>query len=255
MNRLRSTGALAALLLATTLAACGSAEVSSPASPGAAQGVEVAIAPPSATVAAGGTVGFAATVTGTAATTVTWSVEPAGCGSVSTSGLFTAPAGAATCSVVVTSTADPTQAATAAVTVTAPPPPTPVTVSVSPTSAALSGCRSRTFTATVTGSSDTTVTWSVQEGSAGGTVTSGGAYTAPSSPGVYHVVATSRADPTKSASAAVTVADQILSVAVSPSTITVAPGGTAQFTASVTTTCGTFTALRTVLSNGTVVAN
>jgi hypothetical protein len=251
----RTIGALGAALL-SALAGCDAAQTSSLQEP-AGQGVAVAIAPPAAEVPAGGTVGFAATVTGTAATTVTWSVaEASGCGSVSTSGVYTAPAAAGTCHVVVTSAADPTKGATAIVTVTAPPPPPPaVTVSVSPGSVSLSGCRTRTFAATVTGATDTSVTWSVQEGAAGGTITSGGVYTAPSTPGVYHVIATSRADPTKASSAAVTVADEVVSVAVSPSSITVPSGGSATFSATVTTTCGTFTAMRTVLANGTVVPN
>jgi hypothetical protein len=43
-----------------------------------------------------------------------------------------------------------------------------------------------------------------------------------------------------------TVSDKILSIAVSPATINVAPGGTAQFTATVTTTCGSFASTSTV---------
>jgi len=38
---------------------------------------------------------------------------------------------------------------------------------------------------------NTPVTWAVQEGAAGGAITSDGTYSAPSSPGVYHVTATS----------------------------------------------------------------
>jgi formylglycine-generating enzyme required for sulfatase activity len=49
------------------------------------------------------------------------------------------------------------------------------------------------------------VTWSVLEGSAGGTVTQDGLYTAPFEEGEYHVVATSDLDPSKSARATVTV--------------------------------------------------
>ncbi len=48
-------------------------------------------------------------------------------------------------------------------------------------------------------------TWTVQEGPSGGTISSNGVYTAPSVPGTYHVVATSRADPTKGGSATVRV--------------------------------------------------
>ena len=76
-----------------------------------------------------------------------------------------------------------------------------VTVAIDPRTAALATGTSLTFTASVTGSSDTTITWSVQEGAAGGTVTAG-TYTAPGSAGTYHVVATSTADPTRSATAA-----------------------------------------------------
>jgi len=50
-----------------------------------------------------------------------------------------------------------------------------------------------------------TVNWSIQEGSAGGDVNYAGIYTAPATEGVYHVVATSKADPSKSATATVSV--------------------------------------------------
>ena len=64
----------------------------------------------------------------------------------------------------------------------------------------------QTFTATVTGTTNTAVTWSIQEGSpAGGTIIQSGdntaVYTAPSAWNTFHVVVTSVADPTKSATA------------------------------------------------------
>jgi hypothetical protein len=55
------------------------------------------------------------------------------------------------------------------------------------------------LTATVSGTSETSVTWSVEEGPVGGSVDSHGLYTAPQTPGTYHVVATSNADPSQSA--------------------------------------------------------
>jgi hypothetical protein len=82
-----------------------------------------------------------------------------------------------------------------------------------------------------------------------------GIYTAPPSAGTYHVVATSAADATRSAIAPVTVTDRILSVVVTPQTVQIPPGGTAQFAAAVTTTCGTSTATKTVNSFGQIVAN
>ena len=61
------------------------------------------------------------------------------------------------------------------------------------------------FSATVTGTADTRVTWGVAELD-GGFVTTVGRYTAPAGLGVFHVVATSVADGTKVGSAEVTVA-------------------------------------------------
>lgn len=91
------------------------------------------------------------------------------------------------------------------------------------------------FTATVTGSTNTAVTWSVDTiaggNSADGTITSGGLYTAPTTVGSHTVTATSVADPTKSASAAIQVAQGAISI--SPTSATVAPGATQQFTATV----------------------
>ncbi|NOK00462.1 MULTISPECIES: glycosyl hydrolase family 18 protein [Myxococcus] len=84
-------------------------------------------------------------------------------------------------------------------------PPPPVEVAINPSSATVPAGGTQAFTATVTGSTNTAVTWSVQEGAAGGTITQAGLYTAPSTAGTYRVVATSQAAPTKSAVATVTV--------------------------------------------------
>jgi len=80
-----------------------------------------------------------------------------------------------------------------------------VAVRVSPPSDQLAPEGSRTFAAAVTGTADTRVTWSVREGAGGGSVTAGGAYSAPAASGLFHVVATSVADPTVSGAATVTV--------------------------------------------------
>lgn len=79
-----------------------------------------------------------------------------------------------------------------------------VTVTVSPATLTLVPEGTATFTANVTGTGDPTVTWSVQEAN-GGDITPDGVYTAPATEGVYHVVATSNADPTQSDTATVTV--------------------------------------------------
>ena len=80
-----------------------------------------------------------------------------------------------------------------------------VAVSITPGSVSLTAGATSQFTATVTGSTNTGVQWSVMEGSTGGTVSSSGLYTAPSTAGTYHVVATSSADKSKSAMATATV--------------------------------------------------
>jgi len=78
-----------------------------------------------------------------------------------------------------------------------------VSVTINPSSVNLTPSATQQFTATVTGASDTSVVWTIQEGAPGGTVTSGGLYSAPGAVGVYHVVATSNADPTQTATATV----------------------------------------------------
>ena len=80
-----------------------------------------------------------------------------------------------------------------------------VTVGIEPETAEVGVGGSVRFTAVVTGSANTAVWWSVVEGPSGGEVTSGGTYVAPSTPGTYHVVATSQADPSRSATATVIV--------------------------------------------------
>src|ERR1700722_4762518 len=71
-----------------------------------------------------------------------------------------------------------------------------VSVTTSPTGVNVSASGTTQFTATVTGATNTSVTWAVLEGVPGGTVSSTGLYTAPASPGTFHIVATSQADTT-----------------------------------------------------------
>ena len=80
--------------------------------------ISVSVSPTTATMASGGTAQFSAQVTNTSNTAVTWSATS---GTVSTTGLFTAPTVIATKTVTVTATsvADNTKSAGATVTVTA----------------------------------------------------------------------------------------------------------------------------------------
>lgn len=81
-----------------TLVACGADTSGSE----AAASANVEVRPQSAFTVPSGSVAFAATVTGAALTTVTWSIQEAGCGSISSTGLYTAPSSGATCHVVAT---------------------------------------------------------------------------------------------------------------------------------------------------------
>jgi len=213
--------------------------------------VSIAISPLTATLAAGAQRTFTATVTGSTDTAATWSIdEGAACGTVTAAGVYTAPATGATCHVRATSRADGTRSAAATVTVT---PPAPISVSVTPSTGTVNGCQTLALTATVTGGTGSrAVTWSIQEGAGNGAVSSSGVYTAPDGTGSVHVVATSVADPTKTAIATLTVATKILSVAVDPPTVAVPASGTAQFAATVTTTCGSAVALKMVDAAGNV---
>lgn len=163
--------------------------------------ISVAIAPTSASLALNGSQQFTASVTNSSNQAVNWSVqEGAAGGAVSASGLYQAPHNSAgTFHVQAASQADPTKTSSSVVTVH-------LGVSVSPTPATLTLGQSQSFTATVTGSSNAAVNWSVQEGEAGGTITAAGVYTAPTNAGgTFHVVAVSQADPTESATAVITV--------------------------------------------------
>ncbi len=79
-----------------------------------------------------------------------------------------------------------------------------VTVSVTPATATVKVGMTQSFAATVAGTKNTSVTWSVDQAN-GGTITATGVYTAPNTPGTYNVTATSVSDNTKKASATVTV--------------------------------------------------
>lgn len=83
-------------------------------------------------------------------------------------------------------------------------------IAVIPSSSLLPLGGTETFAASATpAAADPHVTWSIQEGAAGGNVTSAGVYTAPATPGTFHLVATSVADPTKSFSATINVGQAV----------------------------------------------
>jgi lysophospholipase L1-like esterase len=202
-DMLRERSSAGALLIALLLAGCGTPASTS-------NGGSCAISPTSALLRPGGTQEFTAAVTGAISSGVVWS---ASCGTLAPTSMsgnpnattYTAPDLAGSCTVTATSVVDATKSASALVTVASAP---GVAVAISPPTASVTVGRSQLFTATVTGSSNSAVTWRVQDGPACGTVTQAGTYTAPAavpSPPTCHVLATSAADPAVSAAAAATV--------------------------------------------------
>jgi hypothetical protein len=123
--------------------------------------------------------------------------------------------------------------------VTPPPPPT-ITVTVQPASATLSLGQTQQFQATVTGTSNSSVNWTVDGVAAGnaslGTISAGGLYTAPAimpASSTLTITAISVADPAASGAASVALQDGI-AVSIAPASATVPAGGTQVFTATVT---------------------
>lgn len=169
--------------------------------------VLVAVSPTSASVQLGNTQAFTSSVSGTTNTAVTWSVTSGG-GTISSTGVYTAPAtmpASSSVTIRASSVASPNSGANATITLTAPPPP-PVTISVSPAAANVQIGQTQTFTATVANTPNTAVTWSIASGS--GSISSSGIYTAPANmPASSSVTirATSQASSTATATASITI--------------------------------------------------
>src|ERR1700745_2532549 len=128
--------------------------------------------------------------------------------------------------------------------------PSVVTVALQPTQISLSLGQPQQFQATVTGTSNKSVTW-FAGGVAGGTASAGtisptGLYTAPNampSPPTVTVTALSNADRSAAAASAVVSLTDGIVVAISPTSATVSTGGGQSFTASVTSTGAPSTAV------------
>jgi peptidoglycan/xylan/chitin deacetylase (PgdA/CDA1 family) len=110
--------------------------------------------------------------------------------------------------------------------------PTRITVAISPATATLYSGATKEFTATVSGTANTAVTWSTTAG----TITTGGLYTAPVVAAITttYVTATSVADTAKKATTLITVnplPPTLSQIALLPSSASVNVGSTQQFTA------------------------
>ncbi|MBI1751682.1 MAG: right-handed parallel beta-helix repeat-containing protein [Acidobacteria bacterium] len=205
--------------------------------------VQVALNPAAVTLGPGASQPFTATVSGSANTAVTWTVDGVTGGNATTGTLagtggtvtYTAPAATGSHTVKATSVVATAKGAMAAVTVADPGSVT--AVAVNPGTLSLAAGAQGQFTATVsgTGSYSTAVTWSAQRGS----ITSGGVYTAPATSGSDLVTATSVQNSAKTGVAAVTVTPvepgkpTITGVAVSPASWILAPSEQKSFTATV----------------------
>jgi len=186
--------------------------------------VNVSLTPGTGSLMTSASLTFTASVTGATNGSVIWTVDGlingnATVGMITGSGnsvSYRAPGVAGTHVLRAASVVDSTKSATASITVTAapppPPPPAAISVAVSPTSTTVQADSAQPFTATVSGSSNTTVTWKV-DGVANGNATVGTisgtgntvTYTAPAAAGSHTLTAISAADSSKQASAAVTV--------------------------------------------------
>lgn len=128
--------------------------------------------------------------------------------------------------------------------ITTPPPPT-TSVSISPTSVNVNIGTQQQFTAQVSGSTNTAVTWQVNGVIGGdasvGTISTAGLFAAPvsaTSKSTVSVTATAQADPTKSASSSVTIVP-VVGIAISPVGAVLAASGQQQYTAAVSNTLNT----------------
>lgn len=203
--------------------------------------ITVSVLPPAATVPTGQRLSFAASVANASDTTVTWAVNGVANGNASVGEVCVAatnpcvaPAGPASGSVdylapaavpssnpvtlVATSHADPSRTGMSAITISLSSGVVGITIAPAYAFVPASGGSVSTwqFFASVTGTENTSVAWSVQSGVSGqgcagsacGSVSASGLYSAPSlapSPNAISIVATSAADPSKSASATIAI--------------------------------------------------
>jgi len=230
--------ALFCMLVVSSLLGCGGAGSTT------LPNVTITISPSVVTLGLTGEQQFIATTSGTTNSSVTWEVNGISggnstTGTISSTGLYKPPAAVPnppTVTVTVVSQANTADIANAAVTLTS-----DVLVSVSPTSANLQLGKTQQFTASVTGSTNSAVTWQAGGITGGnssvGTISSTGLYTAPSTysgtlPATVSVTAVSQVDTTKAASAGVTLHAN-MSVSVSPNPASVQTFGSLQMTATV----------------------
>jgi len=154
--------------------------------------VRVTVTPDAATIQTGARLQFTASAKLSDSSTVTPALNwTASLGSISSSGLFTAPASAGVATVIGASANGKADTSQVTVTTSSPPPPTISTITVTPASASLTSGATQQFTANATLSDGTSQTNpSVSWTATGGGITSAGLYTAGGTAGGYRVIAT-----------------------------------------------------------------
>jgi len=207
--------------------------------------VTVALVPASTTVPLGGPQQFAATVTGASNPAVTWQVNNvtggnATVGSISSGGLYQAPAAVPTSPAVTVSAISNANGSTfgsASVTIAASGTPT---VSVTSTPSGVTNVytgAAQTFNAAVTGETNNAVNWEVNNVPSGnstlGTISTAGVYTAPAavpSPALVIITAVSQASTSVSGSYPITIVTA--PAAPTPAPQTISPGSAASYSLS-----------------------
>jgi hypothetical protein len=195
----------------------------------------ITVTPPSANLSTGQTQQFSASATlsngGTQTSpAVTWSATG---GTVTTGGLYTAGSTAGTFRVI--AAASNGRADTSAITISLP---TITAITVTPATVSLQSGQTQQFSASATLStggtqSNPAVTWTAT----GGTVTTSGIYTAGNTAGTFRVIAASAAGPADTSTITIT-ATTVTAIVLTPSSTSVAPGGTQQFSVSATLSNG-----------------
>jgi len=137
-----------------------------------------------------------------------------------------------------------------------PPPPPQIAVMVSPKSGMVLLGNTQSFSASVSNTTNTAVSWSVNGIPGGnatiGTISASGVYTAPGdlpSPANVQVTATSAADPTKSDTATLSITSDIV-VSISPNIANVELGALQPFGASISSAGHPDTTVRWIISGG-----
>lgn len=250
--------AVSRIILAAVLLPLAGCIAQKPSSSGGSTGpTTVTVTPSTITVTGGSTTTFTATVTGPPDTGVNWYVNTVQNGSPTLGTLTAGSSSGGTTTAVYTAPATPPTPNTVSITAvsipdsTAVSPPATVTitpslvkVTIAPTTVTINSGGQQQFTATVTGTTNTTVGWYVGTAFGGnsalGTISSTGLYTAPitTQSAQTTVMAESQADTSKQAIATVNVTGITVTVSPVPASTTVplpiAVGGTQAFSAIVT---------------------